>query len=148
MFTLKNIKINHKLSEETYCYTATLYLNGKKVAECSNHGHGGNDLYRWVSEAARDEARAAARALDPEALPGVKLGDWIVEFAVGDLLNDHVRKEDLKRMMRTKTLFRKPTETYRDGEWCTVQSKFDPKVKSFLVGKYGPEVFILNEKGV
>lgn len=38
---LKNVKINRTLSEETLCYSASLYVDGRKVADVSNRGHGG-----------------------------------------------------------------------------------------------------------
>jgi hypothetical protein len=38
---LKNIKVYEKLSEETNCFTGTLFVNGKKLAECENSGKGG-----------------------------------------------------------------------------------------------------------
>lgn len=37
---LKNIKIYASLSEETTCYTASLWANGKRVAICKNSGRG------------------------------------------------------------------------------------------------------------
>lgn len=42
---LKNIKLLASLSEETPAYTATLYADGKKVGDVSNHGHGGCDEF-------------------------------------------------------------------------------------------------------
>lgn len=43
---LKKIKTYDKFSEETTCFTAELYVNGKKVATCKNDGCGGsNDVY-------------------------------------------------------------------------------------------------------
>ncbi len=44
-FTLKNLKVCEWASEETTCFTATLYVDGKRVGECSNDGHGGADRY-------------------------------------------------------------------------------------------------------
>jgi hypothetical protein len=44
--TLKNIKINQSLSEETTCYSATVYLDGKRVGTTGNRGHGGSDEIR------------------------------------------------------------------------------------------------------
>jgi len=40
---LKNIKHSAWASEETHCYQASLYVNGKPVAIVSNDGHGGAD---------------------------------------------------------------------------------------------------------
>ena len=39
-FKLKNFKDLESLSEETYCFSATLYINGEKSANCGNSGHG------------------------------------------------------------------------------------------------------------
>ena len=42
---LKNIKHTEWASEETHCYQASLYVDGKPVAIVSNDGHGGADRY-------------------------------------------------------------------------------------------------------
>ena len=51
---LKNIKHSEFASEETFCYEATLYVEGKPFAQVSNDGKGGADhLYqddRWKSK--------------------------------------------------------------------------------------------------
>ena len=43
--TLEVKKISHyaRGSEETACYNATVYINGKRAVEVSNNGHGGMD---------------------------------------------------------------------------------------------------------
>ena len=43
--TLEVKKISHyaRGSEETPCYNATVYINGKRAVEVSNNGHGGMD---------------------------------------------------------------------------------------------------------
>jgi hypothetical protein len=40
---VKNISYYKRGSEETPCYNATVYINGKKAIEVSNDGHGGSD---------------------------------------------------------------------------------------------------------
>ena len=40
---MKNISYYKRGSEETPCYNATVYINGKKAVEVSNDGHGGCD---------------------------------------------------------------------------------------------------------
>ena len=40
-YELKNLKIYESMSEETTCFSATLYLDGKKVGELANRGCGG-----------------------------------------------------------------------------------------------------------
>ena len=40
---MKAIKFSEWASEETYCYQANVYLDGKPLAMVSNDGHGGCD---------------------------------------------------------------------------------------------------------
>jgi hypothetical protein len=41
--TLKKLKVQEILSEETLCFSADLYENGKLVAHVSNRGYGGSN---------------------------------------------------------------------------------------------------------
>ena len=44
--SLKNLKFHEDMSEETPCFSADLYENGKLIAHVSNRGHGGcNDIH-------------------------------------------------------------------------------------------------------
>lgn len=40
-FEIKSFKHLESRSEETNCFSAILYINGKKMADCGNSGHGG-----------------------------------------------------------------------------------------------------------
>jgi hypothetical protein len=40
--TLKNLKISKFMSEETTCFQATIYVDGKKAGMAQNDGHGGS----------------------------------------------------------------------------------------------------------
>lgn len=45
-FELKKVKIHDDMSEETMCFSAELWVDGKHLADVSNRGHGGsNDFY-------------------------------------------------------------------------------------------------------
>jgi hypothetical protein len=48
MITLKNVKLNEMMSEETPCFSADLYENGKLLAYVSNRGHGGSNEIRPI----------------------------------------------------------------------------------------------------
>lgn len=57
---IKNVKFNDRLSEETICFTADIYVDGRKVGWAKNQGFGGStdfgfpndngDLLKQVSE--------------------------------------------------------------------------------------------------
>lgn len=42
VFSLRNFKYIDSLSEETNCFTASLYVNGQKIGFCKNSGRGGS----------------------------------------------------------------------------------------------------------
>lgn len=46
--TLRNVKHVASMSEETFCYTATVCFDGKPVCVAKNRGHGGCDDYDIV----------------------------------------------------------------------------------------------------
>lgn len=50
---LKNVKIHEDMSEETTCFSATLYVNGVKAAICSNRGCGGPTDVNFLSKYAK-----------------------------------------------------------------------------------------------
>ena len=78
MISLKNLKHFAAGSQETYCFTATVYLNGKRVGTAENDGHGGETIVRLDSEH-RDAA------IDPNAV------DCLVHAAV--IAKDDARRE-------------------------------------------------------
>jgi hypothetical protein len=48
---LKNLKVNQAFSEETTCFIADVFINGKKVAHAKNSGRGGcTDYYHYEGQ--------------------------------------------------------------------------------------------------
>jgi hypothetical protein len=58
---LKNVRVSESLSQETTAYTASLWWKGKRVADASNHGTGGSDLYHFTDRAVEQEVAEYAR---------------------------------------------------------------------------------------
>jgi hypothetical protein len=52
--SVKNYKVVAELSEETECYTATIYMDGKRIGKASNRGSGGPDEYLFDSRELSD----------------------------------------------------------------------------------------------
>lgn len=96
---LKNVKVAESLSEETTAYTARLYADGKPVADCSNHGQGGPDMY-YPCGSGGDEVKAerARKAFDEvqTALGGFSA----MEDAVGKLLSEWLEAQDIKKFAK------------------------------------------------
>lgn len=106
--TLKNIKINQALSEETPCYSATVYFDGKKVGETGNRGHGGCDEFR-----ATDRERANQMFDFIKTLPDVESdigGEPFtykrdLDSVCAELLDRHEMAKEAKRMVAKKVSF-------------------------------------------
>lgn len=102
---LKSVKIHKGLSEETYCYTATVLVDGVPAFHASNHGHGGADMYHPVkgyNGPSEIEINAWLKAnKEPCVSHGVTM-EYDLELMVGELLDDHERRKTLSRMLKTK----------------------------------------------
>jgi hypothetical protein len=104
---LKNIKYAAFASEETHCFEASLYINGKPRGTVSNEGHGGSDRFSdWQAE---DELNTYAKNHLPP-----RMYEWdgqthafnqTAESIVQDLLNAYLARKQLQRIMRDKVVF-------------------------------------------
>ena len=112
---LKNIKHAAFASEETHCYEASLYFDGKRVATVRNEGHGGCDWQDIIDN------EGWANLLDyVKTLPEI-VTDFAdhenpekkftykqdVESICGNLVNEWLTTKDLKRALSKKVLFQK-----------------------------------------
>lgn len=109
---LKNIKHMESLSEETHCFSATLHVDGHKIGEISNHGHGGPDAFHG-DQATYDKADAwVAANMDPLEIADTDPLPMDLEIYCGQLLEDHLIRVDLRKTLRNRVLIKHPD---RDG---------------------------------
>src|SRR3546814_9580900 len=102
---LKALKIHKGLSEETYCYTATVLVDGIPAFHASNHGHGGCDNYQPVPGYKGPSELEISAWLKANKEPCISHGmslEYDLELMVGELLEHHERTATLARMLRTK----------------------------------------------
>lgn len=65
ILTLKNLSHNARLSEETECFAADLYVDGVKTASVANRGHGGcHEMHfyptsKWNEKSLNEACKAA-----------------------------------------------------------------------------------------
>ena len=114
---IKKISFNERMSEETNCFIADLYINGKNVGECKNEGHGGSTWCRGNSKEANvliAEAEAYCKTL-----PKVKCGniEWeqTLDGYIDQLLEDHLKakfelkaKKKFEKLQLTSIVWGKP----------------------------------------
>lgn len=149
---LKNIKHAAFASEETHCFTASVYIDGKKAGIVSNDGHGGPD---------RHEPSSLLRQLTEHAatLPPLDMSEYFndggkhelaqsAETLIGDLVNEFLRKRENKRLCNGKTVCRLPGETYTEGQYTVFKVVCSPEFKEKLETRYGSGIVYLNDEVV
>lgn len=62
LIELRKLKIVRALSEETTCYTAEIWIDGRIAFHASNRGHGGADHYRRLGDVTEAEVDAWVKA--------------------------------------------------------------------------------------
>ncbi len=106
---IKNVKHSEFASEETNCFQATLYIDGKRAGIVRNDGHGGPDYFDGNRDL-YDKAEAWLKAnetwtlqissdSEPEEIPKD------LEVKVGELLEDHLISKELKNKLRRRILY-------------------------------------------
>jgi hypothetical protein len=97
--TVKNYKRVEWMSEETDCYKASLYLDGKRIGTAENEGRGGCDLLSFNSRDDRERFEAACAEWiesvkdDPDA--------WATdEGFVAEAVTRFRREKDMKKRLK------------------------------------------------
>ena len=117
-FELKNVKYAAFASEETACYEASLYVDGKRIGQVSNQGHGGCDDFHGDDKAYREanEWLKANETWDTKVVFGASadaLPDEMpvdIEHKCSGLLDQWLLERDLKNGLKRKVLFTQPNE--------------------------------------
>ncbi len=131
-FEIKKLSVQERLSEETLCFSADIWVDGKKIGEVTNRGHGGCNDYYWhdavKGKALEDYAKRTVTKFNFDQL----------DIIIGDVIEKMQSEKQIKRWCKTKTVFRLLGDAA--GEFRTVKSLFTPAVKTWLVGKYGSKI--------
>lgn len=142
---LKAIKHSEFASEETNCYTANLYVDGKQIGTVKNAGHGGCD--QFIGDQAKyREADEWCKA----NLPKWTMGDGTehgtdLELYCGELLNSWLIEKDYRTKIRTKVLFKYPDAASKAGIYqIGCKGKVTP-AHIAAVKRKEPDAIILNE---
>ena len=136
---LKAIQYAAFSSEETNCYTANLYIDGRKIGSVGNDGHGGPDHFRG-DHAAFAAADAWCKANLPRWQCNDRLIETDLEMRCGELVDAWIGARDLKTALRSKVLLRKP----EDGLIYEVKHRGQVEATMAALRKRHPGATILN----
>ena len=118
--TLKNIKFSEWASEETHCFQATIYIDGKRAMKVSNDGHGAPNQYYHTSGQSHEEFKKQfdrAIQIGTDYIRESRDDTWdkwshelagtseLLDWLVSDLLNEHLTLKEMRTKMKTKTIF-------------------------------------------
>jgi len=101
---VKNVKIMNSLSEETLCFSASVYVDGKRCGSVSNRGNGG--CHEWDDNLLKQKIDNYASTLAEEEWRGMKAqpdADYLVDRAMEVYLVD----KEVAAIIRLARLIRK-----------------------------------------
>ena len=125
---LKNIRVNEMFSEETTCFKADIFINGKKVGYAKNDGHGGCTDYGVYNSDNREilrEAEAYAKTLpkisNPYGEPFDSNFEWVIDLAIEKYCMDKANlknEKQLKKNIQLRFCYGKPNSySYKMVGW-------------------------------
>lgn len=143
---LRNTHHSERLSEETPAYAATLYLDGKKVAEMQNDGHGGCDMVHFIDRATEKKVEDYFKSLpkhvcdftDENGKP-VELDESLEMWAHG-IVWDRATIKTIKRTIARKVV---GIVDGKEFHWKVKPQDLD-RYRTQIVAKY-PGVVFLND---
>ena len=94
---LRKISFSERMSDETNCFVADIYIDGKKVGYCKNDGRGGCTEYHGYTKADNElieKAEAYCKTLPYDEF----YGEQSLEDVINDLLTAHLKAKDLERI--------------------------------------------------
>lgn len=97
--TLKSLQIFERMTQETTAFHASLYIDGKAVGECGNHGTGGETWYRAIHPdywPFIKKAEEYCKTLPPFDYDGMKIPCDLEGF-IDNLVEDAAMKKETKR---------------------------------------------------
>lgn len=101
---IKNIKTYNALSEETTCFTADVFVGGKKIAYAKNDGHGGCTYYNVYKREDRPTLEAAEEFVKtlPSTTYNGSFGELVIESTLETIIDNAItafeKKKENKRM--------------------------------------------------
>ena len=126
---IKNLSHNATFSEETHCFRASVYINGKRMFAVSNRGCGGPNDYLPFDFANGKEAFVEAMSLAREeakqyTLKKIELGEdlqWaidafasededgnpsqsneLIDWLIADLINEQLTLKEMRKTLKKK----------------------------------------------
>lgn len=152
--TLKRITVSQPQSEETFCYHANLFADGRFLGIVQNHGQGGADtILRAFGVTAADVSEVERRValehpkLDMSAY-NMPDAPATLESVCAALVEVHVIKLELRKLLRKRVvLFKGPMPEEGGADLFEIKPPRGASVDTLLpqVRRRNPGAIILND---
>ena len=145
---MKAIKFSEWASEETYCYQANVYLDGKPFAMVSNDGHGGCDR-EYSHNKFKGDYRATMKKVDEyfKSLPNTDPCEYFPEGIeqtferwCHDQVCTYLYRKDLKKALKKAKVVKRKND---EGKMSLYD--YGINVLSDAIKHRWPEAIILND---
>ena len=145
---VKSVKIAQHMSEETLAFTASLWVNGKRVGYLKNTGQGGPtniDLY-IMKDGGIVRSDYTFDDLDEYVKESHSDLEYCeVEFFLYSLICDEDERRENKKLCRKRSVIRKPGCEYKEGEYEMYKIPYTPEFAVRIRKELGEDTYILNE---
>jgi hypothetical protein len=149
---LKNIKYSEFASHETYCFDATLYVDGKKFAHVGNEGYGGCNDCHMIAPFTYDDYKKIddlIKANYPEKKYSFCDDTYRqdIESVVNDLMDEWLTDKDIKRALKKICFIKDSVHGNKKNQvlYFMGNTKTDKeKARRAVFAKY-PNALILND---
>lgn len=105
--TLKKLKHVQSRSEETHCFSADVYVDGKMLCEADNDGRGGSNSYFPSAKSPndwREQLASIEKELGKETIKEYNIPNSL-EIVVGDLINNTLIVKDVKSLIKRRVAY-------------------------------------------
>ncbi len=142
IITIKNVKFSEFASQETNCFEATVYVDGKRSFIASNEGRGGCDMHRPLTAEGYKEMRTLIEAINAELKDKPVEGydfNYDLDLVVGECFEEWQADKFIKAALKkvcwvnpegeSYTSKAKPTEgnlqAVKNASWWTPEHKLN-----------------------
>lgn len=101
---LKKINFDARATEETNCFSASLYVNGEEIGIVSNKGRGGCDWFSGDQEKYDAADKWCKANIPPRKFYGQEQPSDLESY-YNELLEDHLVRKEVKKLMKSRILF-------------------------------------------
>ena len=166
---IKNLKLNTHFSQETHCFTATVYIDGKRAFSAENEGRGGpNNYYPYGKtqkagikretqlaefyQSMSDARREAARYIEAKGEDGAsaieRFGNQneLIDWLITDLINESEMLKQMRYFLKRRVvIYDQRTRKITKWKLTPIEKNIDPLKKSYEITANKNEWVWLNE---